>query len=514
MPAGKPNILVIWGDDIGITNLSCYSDGLMGYRTPNIDRIATEGMRFTDSYGEQSCTAGRASFITGQSVYRTGLSKVGMPGVDIGLSAEDPTIAELLKPHGYATGQFGKNHLGDLNKYLPTAHGFDEFFGNLYHLNAEEEPENPNYPTEEEAPRMRAQMLPRGVIHSWATEEVSDEVDERYGPVGRQRIEDTGPLTRKRMETIDDETTSAAIDFIKRQTEADTPFFVWMNATHMHFRTHTKPESLGQAGRWQSPYHDTMIDHDNHVGRLLDCVDELGINEDTIVIYSTDNGPHANTWPDGATTPFRSEKNTGWEGAFRVPEMIRWPGRIPAGVVSNEIVQHHDWLPTFLAAAGEPDIVTKLKQGHTIGNQTYHVHIDGYDLLPYLTGEVDKSPRRGLIYFSDDCDVLGLRYENWKLVFLEQRCRGTLQIWFEPFTELRVPKIFNLRTDPFERADITSNSYWDWVLENVFIALYGNALVLQFLDTFKEFPPRGEPASFTITAAVEKLKKYSETMAG
>ena len=514
MSTRKPNILVIWGDDIGITNLSCYSDGLMGYRTPNIDRIAAEGMRFTDSYGEQSCTAGRSSFITGQSVYRTGLSKVGMPGVDVGLSEEDPTIAELLKPLGYATGQFGKNHLGDLNKHLPTAHGFDEFFGNLYHLNAEEEPENPNYPTEEEAPRLRAMMLPRGVIHSWATEEASDEVDERYGPVGRQRIEDTGPLTRKRMETIDDETTSAAIDFIKRQHEADTPFFVWMNTTHMHFRTHTKPESVGQSGRWQSQYHDTMIDHDGHVGRLLDCIDELGLNDDTIVIYSTDNGPHANSWPDGATTPFRSEKNTGWEGAFRVPEMIRWPGRIPAGVVSNEIVQHHDWLPTFLAAAGEPDIVTKLKQGHTIGDRTYHVHIDGYNLLPYLTGEEDKSPRRGLIYFSDDCDVLGLRYENWKIVFLEQRCQGTLQIWFEPFTELRAPKIFNLRTDPFERADVTSNSYWDWVLENIFIALYGNALVLQFLDTFKEFPPRSEPASFTITSAVEKLKKFSETMGG
>ena len=492
MPEGKPNILVIWGDDIGITNLSCYSDGLMGYRTPNIDRVAKEGMRFTDSYGEQSCTAGRSSFITGQSVYRTGLSKVGMPGVDMGLSAEDPTIAELLKPLGYATGQFGKNHLGDLNKHLPTAHGFDEFFGNLYHLNAEEEPENPDYPTEE----------------------VSDEVDERFGPAGKQRIEDTGPLTRKRMETIDDETTGACIDFIKRQADSETPFFVWMNMTHMHFRTHTKPESVGQAGRWQSEYHDTMIDHDRHVGQLLDCLDELGIAEDTIVMYSTDNGPHANSWPDGATTPFRSEKNTGWEGAFRIPEMIRWPGRIPAGVVSNEIVQHHDWLPTFLAAAGEPTIIDKLKQGHTIDSKTYHVHIDGYNLLPYLTGAEDESPRRGLIYFSDDCDVLGIRYENWKLVFLEQRCQGTLQIWFEPFTELRTPKLFNLRTDPFERADITSNTYWDWVLERVFIILYGNALVLRFLDTFKEFPPRAEPASFTITAAVEKMKKAMESAGG
>ncbi|MGV1006704.1 MAG: arylsulfatase [Candidatus Nanopelagicales bacterium] len=514
MPKGKPNILVIWGDDIGITNLSCYSDGLMGYRTPNIDRIAKEGMRFTDSYGEQSCTAGRSSFITGQSVYRTGLSKVGMPGFDVGLSADDPTIAELLKPLGYATGQFGKNHLGDLNKHLPTAHGFDEFFGNLYHLNAEEEPENPDYPTAEEAPRLRAATLPRGVIHSWATDVASDEIDERYGPPGKQRIEDTGPLNKKRMETIDDETTAAAIDFIQRTHESDEPFFVWMNTTHMHFRTHTKPESIGQAGRWQSPYHDTMIDHDRHVGLLLDCLDELGIAEDTIVVYSTDNGPHANSWPDGATTPFRSEKATNWEGAFRIPEVIRWPGKIAAGEVSNEIVQHHDWLPTFLSAAGETNIVEKLKQGYTIGDKTYHVHIDGYDILPYLTGEAERSPRRGLIYFSDDCDVLGIRWENWKLVFLEQRSPGTLQVWFEPFTQLRAPKLFNLRTDPFERADVTSNTYWDWFLERSFFALYGMALVTQFLDTFKEFPPRQEPATFTITDAVAKLNQFLASRGG
>ncbi|MCP2625869.1 arylsulfatase [Mycolicibacterium smegmatis] len=514
MPNGQPNILVIWGDDIGISNLSCYSMGLMGYQTPNIDRIAREGMLFTDSYGEQSCTAGRASFITGQSVYRTGLSKVGMPGVDMGLSPEDPTIATILKSLGYATGQFGKNHLGDLNKYLPTAHGFDEFFGNLYHLNAEEEPENPDYPTEEEAPKLRASLLPRGVVHSWATEEESAEVDERFGPVGKQRIEDTGPLTAKRMETIDDETTSACIDFIKRQKDSETPFFVWMNTTHMHLYTHTKPESVGQAGRWQSPYHDTMVDHDRHVGLLLDTLDELGLAEDTIVIYSTDNGPHANTWPDGATTPFRSEKNTNWEGAFRVPEMIRWPGKIEAGVVSNEIVQHHDWLPTLVAAAGEPDIVEKLKQGHQAGDREYNVHIDGYNLLPYLTGEEEKSPRRGLIYFSDDCDVLGVRVENWKIVFLEQRCQGTLQIWFEPFTELRAPKLYNLRTDPYERADVTSNTYWEWWMRHCYLALMANALVVEFLQTFKDFPPRREPASFTVTNAVEKLKDSFERLSG
>jgi arylsulfatase len=505
MPDGKPNILVIWGDDIGITNLSCYSDGLMGYRTPNIDRIADEGMRFTDSYGEQSCTAGRAAFITGQSVYRTGMSKVGIPGADIGLAAEDPTIAELLKPLGYATGQFGKNHLGDHNAYLPTVHGFDEFYGNLYHLNAEEDPEQEDFPRAEDNPVLHGIYQPRGVLRSWATDQHDPTVDPKFGVVGKQRIEDTGPLTRKRMETIDDDTTAAAIDFIRRQHEAGTPFFVWMNTTHMHLRTHTKPESRGQAGRWQSAYHDTMIDHDGHVGLLLDALDELGIAEDTIVVYSTDNGPHANTWPDGATTPFRSEKNTNWEGAFRVPEVIRWPGHIPAGVVSNEIVQHHDWLPTFLSAAGEPDVVEKLKAGHVAGSKTFRVHIDGWDLLPYLTGEVDESPRKGLIYFSDDCDVLGIRFFNWKVVFMEQRLAGTMGIWSEPFTPLRVPKLFNLRTDPFERADVTSNTYWDWFIDRDFVALYGTAITTEFLQTFLEFPPRQEAATFTIDQAVARL---------
>jgi arylsulfatase len=504
--ADKPNILVIWGDDIGITNLSCYSDGLMGYRTPNIDRIAAEGMRFTDSYGEQSCTAGRSAFITGQSVFRTGLSKVGMPGADTGLRAEDPTIAELLKPLGYATGQFGKNHLGDKNEFLPTAHGFDEFFGNLYHLNAEEDPESPNWPPAEDFPRFNEMFRPRGVIRSWASDEDDDTEEGRYGRVGRQRIEDTGPLTRKRMETIDDEVLEHSLDFIDRQHAAGTPFFCWVNTTHMHFRTHPKPESLGQAGRWQSPYHDTMVDHDRLVGALLEKLDELGIADDTIVVYSTDNGPHMNSWPDGGMTPFRSEKNTNWEGAFRVPELVRWPGRIPAGIVSNEIVRHNDWLPTFLAAAGEPEIVEKLKAGHAIGDRTYKVHVDGYNLLPYLTGEAETSPRPGLVYFSDDGDVLALRYHNWKVVFMEQRARGTLQLWAEPFVALRVPKLFNLRTDPFERADVTSNTYWEWLIENGYIALAGTALLTEFLATFEKFPPRQKAATFTIDQAVEKLQ--------
>jgi len=503
---GKPNILVIWGDDIGITNLSCYSSGLMGYHTPNIDRIANEGMRFTDSYGEQSCTAGRSSFITGQSCFRTGLSKVGIPASPIGLQAEDPTIAELLKPLGYATGQFGKNHLGDMNKYLPTAHGFDEFFGNLYHLNAEEDPEQPNYPSEKDFPGFRDKYGPRGVIHSWATDKDDPTEERRWGRVGKQRIEDTGPLTRKRMETCDDEFVAAAKDFIKRQHAAGAPFFCWVNTTHMHAITHPKPESIGQAGRWQSPYHDTMVDHDKSVGELLDLVDELGIADNTIVMYSTDNGPHMNTWPDGAMTPFRNEKNSNWEGAFRVPLAVRWPGKIAAGTVSNEIVQHHDWLPTFLAAAGEPNIIEKLKKGHQAGGQTYKVHIDGYNLLPYLTGQEKRSPRKGFMYFSDDGDLVGVRFDNWKVVFMEQRTAGTLAVWAEPFVALRLPKLFNLRTDPYERADITSNTYWDWVFNNGIIVLTASQIVGEFLKTFKDFPPRQKAASFTIDQAMEKME--------
>jgi arylsulfatase len=506
MPDGKPNILVIWGDDIGIANLSCYSDGLMGYRTPNIDRIAAEGMRFTDAYGEQSCTAGRSSFITGQSVFRTGLSKVGVPGADLGLHAEDPTIAELLKPLGYVTGQFGKNHLGDKNEFLPTVHGFDEFYGNLYHLNAEEEPEWPNWPSPEDFPQFNERARPRGVIHSWATDTEDETVAGGCGRRGRQRIEDTGPLTRKRMETVDDDFAAAARDFVGRAHAEGRPFFVWMNTTHMHFRTHPKPESLGQAGRWQSPYHDTMIDHDALVGELLDQLDELGIAEDTIVIYSTDNGPHTNTWPDGGTTPFRSEKNTNWEGAFRVPQVIRWPGRIAAGAVSNEIVQHHDWLPTLLAAAGDTTTVEALKQGAEIGGTTYRVHIDGYDLLPYLTGEVPDSPRKGLVYFSDDGDVLALRFDNWKIVFMEQRTPGTLAVWADPFVALRVPKLYNLRTDPFERADITSNTYYDWLFENDFLLFAAQTVIGDFLATFLEFPPRQKAATFGIDQVLAKLE--------
>ncbi len=490
----QPNILIIWGDDIGITNLSCYSDGLMGYRTPNIDRIADEGVRFTDYYGEQSCTAGRAAFITGQNPYRTGLTKVGMPGADIGLRAEDPTIATALKAHGYATGQFGKNHFGDRDEFLPTAHGFDEFFGNLYHLNAEEEPEYDDYPTEEEFPGFKERFGPRGVIRSYANAD------------GTQTIEDTGPLTTKRMETCDEEFRDATIDFINRQHEADKPFFVWFNATHMHFRTHGKPESKGRAGRWQSEYHDTMCDHDDIVGELLAHLDELGIADNTIVMYSTDNGPHMNSWPDGGMTPFRNEKNSNWEGAYRVPCVVRWPGHIPAGTVLNGIVSHNDWFVTLLAAAGVPDIADQLKTGADLSGTEFKVHLDGYNQLSYVTGEVDESPRKHFFYVSDDGDLTAMRFDNWKIVFLEQRAVGTLQVWIDPYVELRAPKIFNLRTDPFERADITSNTYYDWMMSRIFLLVPAQAYVARMLQTLAEFPPRQEPASFSVNKVMAKLK--------
>src|SRR6201996_1633215 len=507
----KPNILVIWGDDIGISNLSCYSHGVMGYRTPNIDRIAKEGMMFTDSYGEQSCTAGRSSFITGQSVYRTGLSKVGIPGAPIGMSEKLVTIPACLKNQGYATGQFGKNHLGDLNHMLPTNHGFDEFFGNLYHLNAEEEPELPDYPNEKDFPNFRNQFGPRGVMHSWATD-VDDPTEEpRWGKVGKQRITDTGPLTKKRMETCDDEFVAAAKDFIKRQSDAGTPFFVWLNTTHMHCRTHTKPESIGQAGEHQSPYHDTMIDHDKNVGQMLDYLDELGIADDTFVMYSTDNGPHMNSWPDAGMTMFRSEKDTNWEGAFRVPMIVRWPGHVPAGEVSNDIVQHHDWLPTFCAIAGAADIPERLLKGYKAGDKTFKVHIDGYNLVDFLTKKGVKSPRKGLVYFDDDGDLVAVRFNNWKVVFMEQRTRGTLEIWMDPFTVLRCPKIFNLRTDPYERADITSNTYFDWWLSKAYMMMAAQAIVQPFLNSFKDYPPRQKDASFTLDQALEKMASAFNT---
>ncbi|MFA9474348.1 MAG: arylsulfatase [Filomicrobium sp.] len=481
----KPNILVIWGDDVGIANISAYTMGLVGYKTPNIDRIANEGMMFTDYYGEQSCTAGRSSYIMGQSVFRTGLSKVGLPGAELGMRKEDPTIAGLLKAQGYVTGQFGKNHLGDKDEHLPTNHGFDEFFGNLYHLNAEEEPENMDYPKD---PKFREKFGPRGVIKSSAD----------------GKIEDTGPLTKKRMETVDDETLDVALNFIERAHKAGKPFYVWWNGTRMHFRTHVKKELRGISG--QDEYADGMVEHDMHVGKLLDKLDELGITDNTIVHYSTDNGPHMNTWPDAAWSPFRGEKNTNWEGGWRVPSMVRWPGKIKADTVSNDIMHHMDWLPTYLAAAGVPDIKEQLLKGgvSAIGRE-YNVHLDGYNFLPYLTGQDKTSPRKEIFYFSDDGDLTALRYQDWKMIFLEQKAEATLRAWIEPWTPLRIPLIFNLRRDPYERSYSTSNTYYDWLLDRAFLLVPAQAYVGKFLETFKAFPPRQKAASFSLDQVMEKL---------
>ncbi|MER2507751.1 MAG: arylsulfatase [Amaricoccus sp.] len=491
----KPNILVIFGDDIGQTNLSIYSRGLMGYTTPNIDRIGDEGLLFTDYYAEQSCTAGRSTFITGQSTLRTGLSKVGLPGANAGLQASDVTLAAALKDQGYATGQFGKNHLGDKDEFLPTAHGFDEFFGNLYHLNAEEEPENRNYPTD---PAFRERFGPRGVIKSAAD----------------GTVEDTGPLNRKRMETIDDETSAAAIDFMKRQHDANTPFFTWMNTTRMHARTHVRDEHRSPPGLTAlTEYADGMIEHDAVVGTLLKSLDDMGIADNTIVIYTTDNGPHQNTWPDAGTTPFRSEKNTNWEGAFRVPALIRWPGHIKPDSVANGMVSGLDWFPTLMAAVGDTDIKERLLAGTTIDGKTYKNHLDGFNQLPYLTGASDQSARNEFFYFNDDGEMVALRYENWKVVFEEQRAEGTLNIWAEPFTKLRVPRLFDLRADPYERASITSNTYFDWLFDHIFLLSAAQAEAGAFLATFKEFPPAQRPDSFSIDQIQQELNKSFESMA-
>ncbi|MBR0705003.1 arylsulfatase [Bradyrhizobium liaoningense] len=510
-PGRKPNILVIFGDDIGQTNISAHSFGVMGYRTPNIDRIARDGMMFTDYYAEQSCTAGRSSFITGQCTLRTGLSKVGIPGAAVGLQARDVTIAELLKPLGYATGQFGKNHLGDRNEYLPTVHGFDEFFGNLYHLNAEEDPENRFYPRD---PGFLEKFGPRGVLRCKASDRDDPTEHPRFGRVGKQTIEDTGPLNRKRMETIDDETSAAAIDFIKRQAQTNTPFFCWFNSTRMHFRTHVRPEHRDKPGLTsRTEYADGMIEHDATIGTILKALDDLGIANDTILIYTTDNGPHQNSWPDAGTTPFRSEKNTNWEGAFRVPCLIRWPGRIAAGSVSNELVSGLDWMPTLLAAAGDADVKQKLLSGYQIGGKTFKVHLDGYNQLAYLTGRQPNSARKEFVYFNDDGDVVAARIENWKIVFEEQRANGTLRIWAEPFTKLRVPKFFNLRSDPYERADVTSNVYYDWLMSDAAgVMIAGPTILSQFLQTFKTYPPSQRPSSFSIDQMVEKMQQSFEAV--
>ncbi|MEM6798052.1 MAG: arylsulfatase [Planctomycetota bacterium] len=494
--ADQPNILVVWGDDIGQSNISAYTRGMVGYRTPNIDRIAREGILFTDYYGEQSCTAGRASFMLGQSVFRTGLSKVGMPGAKEGINTLDPTIAVLLKDQGYATGQFGKNHFGDADEMLPTNHGFDEFFGNLYHLNSEEEPENEDYPKNG---AFRKKFGPRGVIHSWRNAD------------GTQRIEDTGALTNKRMETVDDETSAAALDFIRKQHAAGKPWFCWWNGTRMHFRTHVKEELRGISG--QDEYADGMVEHDLHIGLFLDLLDELGIADKTIVHYSTDNGPHKNTWPDAAISPFRGEKNTNWEGGWRVPCAVRWPGVIEPGSVSNEIIHHMDWMPTFLAAAGKADVKEDLLDGYESEamGRDYKVYLDGYDITAHLKAPQETpSPRKEVFYFSDDGDLTALRYGDWKIIFMEQKSPGTLRVWMEPFVPLRVPLIFNLRRDPYEQATITSNTYYDWLLDRAYLLVPAQTYVGNFLQTFKEYPPRMKAASFSLDKVMEKMNSAGE----
>jgi arylsulfatase A-like enzyme len=499
MAAKKPNILILWGDDIGMWNISHFSRGMMGYQTPNIDRVAKEGVTLTDWYGQQSCTAGRAAFITGQNPLRTGLTKVGMPGATLGLQPEDPTIAELLKPLGYATGQFGKNHLGDRNEFLPTVHGFDEFFGNLYHLNAEEEPELPDYPKD---PAFLARFGPRGVLHCFATDKDDSTTDPRWGRIGKQTVKDTGPLTKKRMETIDEEITSAAIGWMEKQAKAQKPFFLWYNSTAMHFRTHLAAKNRGKSG--QDDYSDRMVTHDEQIGQVLDKLDELGIADNTIVMYSTDNGPENDTWPDGANTPFRSQKDTNWEGAWRVPCFIRWPGKIQPGSVLNGIGSHQDMLPTLLAAAGDPDVSRKLLSGYQVGSKTFKVHIDGLNLLPYLTGEVKESPRTAFFYVSDDGGVMAIRDGDWKLVFEEQRALTT-NVWAEPFVKLRLPHIFSLRRDPFERADFNSNVYWDWVMNHVPLLYGAQALVAAQIENFVKYPPRQKAASFNLDSVMAQL---------
>jgi len=485
-PAKKPNILVIWGDDIGQFNISAYNMGMMGYKTPNIDRIAKEGALFTDWYGQQSCTAGRAAFITGQSPIRTGLTKVGLPGAPEGMKKEDPTIATLLKAQGYMTGQFGKNHLGDRDDMLPTAHGFDEFFGNLYHLNAEEEPENPDYPKSAE---FKKKFGPRGVIHSFAN----------------GKITDTGPLTRKRMETIDEEVNAKAIDFMERAKKADKPFFIWWNSTRMHIFTHLKAASQGKTGL--GIYADGMVEHDGHVGLLLAKLKELGLDENTIIMYSSDNGAETFTWPDGGTTMFRGEKNTQWEGGYRVPTLIKWPGVIKPGTVINDMGAHEDMLMTLVSAAGGKNIKENLKKGAAIGGRTYKVHLDGYDLGPALRGQTKDWPRKEFIYWTDDGSVAALRYDNWKITFLKQEAEG-LRVWQNPFTPLRAPLITNLRMDPFERAEQeNAMGFQRWYMERMFLIAPAGAYVGQWLQSFREFPPRQKPGSFNLDRVMEAVSK-------
>ncbi len=496
----KPNILVIFGDDIGYWNTSAYNRGMMGYRTPNIDRISKEGAIFTDHYAQQSCTAGRAAFITGQSCFRTGLLKVGMPGAKEGLSEKDPTLADLLKPLGYATGQFGKNHLGDRNEFLPTVHGFDEFFGNLYHLNAEDEPEHPDYPKN---PEFKAKFGPRGVLRCKAVDADDATEDPRFGRVGKQTIEDTGPLTKKRQETVDEEFLAASLDFMDRQAKADKPFLCWFNSTRMHIYTHLKPESKGKTGLGIEA--DGMVEFDAMVGVLLKKLDDLGIADNTIVVWTTDNGAEEFSWPDGGTTPFHGEKNTNWEGGYRVPCMVRWPGVIKPGTEINHITSHEDFVPTLVSAAGDPNVKEKLLKGHEAAGKTFKVHLDGYDQRAVLAG-TGPGKRDEYYYWTDDGNLAGLRYDRWKLVFMEQRAEG-LDVWQDPLITLRFPKLFDLRADPFEKAQFVAGDYKRWRVEHAFVLVPAQTYVAGHLKTYIEYPPRQKPGSFSLDHVLEKLQQ-------
>ncbi|HEX5049608.1 MAG TPA: arylsulfatase [Gammaproteobacteria bacterium] len=468
MAAKKPNILVIFGDDIGIPQVSAYTRGLMGYQTPNIDRIANEGAMFTDSYGQQSCTAGRASFILGQEPFRTGLLTIGMPGDPHGITEWMPTIADALKTQGYTTGQFGKNHLGDRDEHLPTKHGFDEFFGNLYHLNAEEEPEGYFYPKD---PEFKKKFGPRGVMHAWAS------------PDGLQKLEDTGPLNTKRMPTVDEEFLGAAKQFIDKSVKADKPFFVWFNTTRMHVFTHLKPESVGKTG--VGMHADGMVEHDGHVGELLKQLDDLGIADDTIVLYTTDNGAEIALWPDGAMTMFHGEKGTTWEGGFRIPMMVRWPGVIKPGTVYNDIISLIDWFPTLCAAAGMPDVKEKMAKGFTAGNKKFRVHLDGYNFLPYFQGKEKKGPREEIYYFDQGGNLNALRVRDWKVSFAVAS-EGNIATAMRETPSWAM--ITNLRMDPYERGMKEGGESLKFFGQQMWLLVPVQAKIKEFFKDFEDFP--------------------------
>jgi arylsulfatase len=493
----KPNIVFILGDDVGVWNISAYHRGMMGGRTPNIDKLATQGALFTDYYAQQSCTAGRAAFITGQSPFRTGLLKVGLPGAKQGIQDKDATIAELLKTQGYATAQIGKNHLGDRNEFLPTVHGFDEFYGNLYHLNAEEEPEDPDYPKD---PAFHAKFGPRGVLDCKATDKDDPTEDPRFGKIGKQTIKDTGPLNRKRMETIDEDLVARSLDFMERSVKANKPFFLWHNSTRMHVWTRLSPKWENKSGF--GLFADGMMEMDHIVGELLKKLDDLGVADNTIVVFTSDNGAETFSWPDGGMQPFKGEKGTTFEGGFRVPCVARWPGVIKPGTIVNDIMSHEDWMPTFLAAAGDPNVKEKLLTGMKVGDKNLKSHLDGYNFMPFFKGEVAEGPRHEIFYFDDNGNMNALRYDQWKIHF--SVIEGNL------FTGKRtsagnVPLVVNLRLDPFEKTPYESDLYRRWASDKLWTLVPAQAIAGQFIQSFVEYPPSQKSGSFNLDTVMHML---------